>query len=397
MMHAKHLCQMPQVTKGDESSLRQLINHVSSHMNALQALSLNVPVQDLMLNHWMLATLDPETQQEWELITALRADTPTTAELVTLLESRCRALELLQTTQSLKVVPTSLHSSQSTGKKVSKSFSNVATQLHCSLCNGSHRLLKCDKFLKMQGRQCLKHTKQSGLCFNCLQPFTRNHTCSKQVCRQCHKRHHTLLHIDRQLQSNNDKGSAISSPPADARGSSTADVSTYCSFKGKTRNHILLVTAIVEVQNKFGQYVPCRALLDSASQSHFITERFVQRLRLPRTQTHASIQGISSVNTETHHSVSLHLMSRHTDWHTTLNCAILSHITGTTPSTKLDRSTWKIPKDIKLADEEFDQTGGIDLLIGADLFYEMLRSGRRTHPGNYPVLQETVLGWTLSG
>jgi len=63
----------------------------------------------------------------------------------------------------------------------------------------------------------------------------------------------------------------------------------------------------------------------------------------------------------------------------------------------LDISTWKIPKGIKLADEQFDQPGSIDLLIGADLFYEMLRSGRRTRPDNYPVLQETVLGWTLSG
>jgi len=112
MMHAKHLCEMPQVRKGDALSLRQLINHVSSHMNALQALHLNVPVQDLMLNHLMLATLDPETQREWELITASRADTPATAELVTFLESRCRALELLQTTQSLKVVPNISRSSQ---------------------------------------------------------------------------------------------------------------------------------------------------------------------------------------------------------------------------------------------------------------------------------------------
>ena len=56
MMHAKHLCQLPPVKKGDASSLRQLINHVSSHMNALQALSLNVLVQDLMINHLMLAT-----------------------------------------------------------------------------------------------------------------------------------------------------------------------------------------------------------------------------------------------------------------------------------------------------------------------------------------------------
>jgi diphosphomevalonate decarboxylase len=104
MMHAKHLCQIPHVKKGDASSLRQVINHASSHMNALQALSLNVPVQDLMLNHLLLASLDGETQREWELITSPRADTPTTAELITFLESTCRALELLQTTQSPRSV-----------------------------------------------------------------------------------------------------------------------------------------------------------------------------------------------------------------------------------------------------------------------------------------------------
>jgi len=113
MMHAKHLCQMPQAKKGDASSLRQLINHVSSHMNALQALSLNVSVQDLMLNHLMLATLDTETQREWELHTASRADTPTIAELITFLESRCRALELLQNTQSLNIATANPRSTRS--------------------------------------------------------------------------------------------------------------------------------------------------------------------------------------------------------------------------------------------------------------------------------------------
>jgi len=50
-----------------------------------------------------------------------------------------------------------------------------------------------------------------------------------------------------------------------------------------------------------------------------------------------------------------------------------------------------------LADEQFDQPGDIDLIIGADLFYYMLRSDRRTLPGNYLVLQETVLAWTPCG
>jgi len=96
MMHAKHLCHLPQAKGGDASSIRQLINHVSIHMKALQALSLKVSFQDLMLNHLMLATLDPETQREWELNTASRTDIPSTTELMTLPESRCRALELLQ-------------------------------------------------------------------------------------------------------------------------------------------------------------------------------------------------------------------------------------------------------------------------------------------------------------
>jgi len=36
MMHAKHLCQTPQVRKGDESTLRQFVNHVSSDKKALK-------------------------------------------------------------------------------------------------------------------------------------------------------------------------------------------------------------------------------------------------------------------------------------------------------------------------------------------------------------------------
>jgi len=50
-----------------------------------------------------------------------------------------------------------------------------------------------------------------------------------------------------------------------------------------------------------------------------------------------------------------------------------------------------------LSDEQFDQPGSIDLHIGADLFYDIPQSGRRTRLGNFPVLQETVLGWTIYG
>jgi hypothetical protein len=110
------------------------------------------------------------------------------------------------------------------------------------------------------------------------------------------------------------------------------------------------------------------------------------------THTHTSIQVISNVKTATHYSFSLHLRSRHTAWHTTLDCAILPIITGMTPVTKLDIISSKIQKVIKLADKQFNEAGGIHLLLGTDFFYEISRPGICTHPGNYPILQETVLG-----
>jgi len=74
-------------------------------------------------------------------------------------------------------------------------------------------------------------------------------------------------------------------PSVNQRNSTPAEANTYCSLKSKPVNHVLLATAIVEVRNKYNQYVPCRVLLDSASQLNFISEKCVQRLRLPRTQT----------------------------------------------------------------------------------------------------------------
>jgi hypothetical protein len=294
-------------------------------------------MQDLMQIHWMLAKLDADTQREWELIIASRQDMPTTEELITFLGSRCKALELLQNTQSVKASTAPARNSQPSSSKVSKpAYTNVATQVQCPLCNGPHRLFRCDKFSKLQPRQRLNQARQLRLCFNCLQVYSKNHTCSQQTCRQCHQHHHTLLHID--SQANYDRRSTTNTnPSADAETTSATEGNTYCSLKGKPRNHILLATDTVEIKNKAGQYVPCRALLESASQSRFITERCAQRLKLTRTQTHASIQGISNVHTSPHHSVSIHSRSRHSDWHTTLDCAILNNITGTTPPTKLEQ------------------------------------------------------------
>jgi hypothetical protein len=72
--------------------------------------------------------------------------------------------------------------------------------------------------------------------------------------------------MDKQNQATNDNGSTTNNNlSANTKGSTMAEVNTYHTLKGKSRNHILFATAMVEVKNKSGKYVPCRALLDSGS------------------------------------------------------------------------------------------------------------------------------------
>jgi hypothetical protein len=120
--------------------MRQANNHVSSHLNALQALSLNVPIHDLMVNNLLLATMDPDAQKEFEIFASTREEPPTTSELKTFLEILCKAFELIQHTQSPSSIPVSswqstrptTSSSYKVGKR--KSYSNVATHLECTMC-----------------------------------------------------------------------------------------------------------------------------------------------------------------------------------------------------------------------------------------------------------------------
>jgi hypothetical protein len=67
------------------------------------------------------------------------------------------------------------------------------------------------------------------------------------------------------------------------------------------------------------------------------------------------------------------------------------------PSTHVNFDQWNIPGDIQLADPAFYKPGPIDLLLGSELFFEILRSEKRTRPGDYPTLQNTELGWIISG
>jgi hypothetical protein len=176
-----------------------------SNINAVESLSLNTSLQTLLLNHILLAAQDADTHRAWELNVSSQDDIPSTAHVIAFLEQRCKALELLQTRQQT-TIPASTTSKHSTPVAISKHISSsgnkvsqtartyVTSKFQCSLCKDSHLLSYCDKFIKYSPKQRMEFVRTSKLCYNCLRQYSKNHAFSSQHCKQCNKRHHTLLH-----------------------------------------------------------------------------------------------------------------------------------------------------------------------------------------------------------
>ena len=58
---------------------------------------------------------------------------------------------------------------------------------------------------------------------------------------------------------------------------------------------------------------------------------------------------------------------------------------------------WNHLSNIRLADPNFGLPGRVDILLGVDVFVEVLKHGRRIGPPGFPSAFETELGWVLAG
>lgn len=109
--------------------------------------------------------------------------------------------------------------------------------------------------------------------------------CVAQVCKICAKRHNTLLHIQR---ANNTKERIDKI----AQINSNAGLSVNHTIKDDFE--ALLSTATVLIKNGEENWQKCRALLDSGSQSNFITKHLAEKLNLQLFQTNIPVVGIGN-------------------------------------------------------------------------------------------------------
>ncbi|XP_026726618.1 uncharacterized protein LOC113493036 [Trichoplusia ni] len=76
---------------------------------------------------------------------------------------------------------------------------------------------------------------------------------------------------------------------------------------------------------------------------------------------------------------------------------VLKSVTGLLPATRVTRVEWVDLDDNELADPEYFRPNKIDILLGAEIYSQVIRDGLKKNLSGTLLAQGTALGWILSG
>ncbi|XP_063837162.1 uncharacterized protein LOC135086306 [Ostrinia nubilalis] len=162
---------------------------------------------------------------------------------------------------------------------------------------------------------------------------------------------------------------------------------------------VLLATALINTESRNGNNYMLRALLDQGSQGNFVTESAVNDLKLRKTPIHGKILGVGGdKGLVSKAKVTIKVKSRlDPNWSVTVNAYVLKSITSFLPSRKIDQLDYSEFQGIELADPEYNRPNKIDILLGAEVFSQIIQEGIRKGSNGTLLAQSTSLGWILSG
>ncbi|XP_050666789.1 uncharacterized protein LOC126966680 [Leptidea sinapis] len=337
----------------------------------------------------VIQKLDQDSHKEWETYNYKQNtdDLPSWSDLKIFLESKLRTLEL--------VTPTS-----------ENAFHVTPSVKSCLLCNQSHTLCHCKEFCRMSISERNKYVKINNLCYNCLSIGHPVKSCRLPIsCRICNKRHHSLLHENKQEEAVAHT-SVSQIQPQIPNNTHVEDgefqVSTMMTSHSNTNtkhNFALLATAMVKLCSEEGHTVVLRTLIDQGSQASFLSELAAQLLKLKRRQVRGTITGVGSTQTQVSSIVHIQIFSTFdSNFCMPTEAYVMSkQITTRLPSKSLIKNNWPHILGLQLADPTYDKPGPIDLLLGVKEYANLIKQDIIRGPPGTPCAQKTKLGWILFG
>ena len=158
-------------------------------------------------------------------------------------------------------------------------------------------------------------------------------------------------------------------------------------------------TSDISVSDRFLKFKEFAALLDQGSEISFISEKVAQLLRIPRKPTKVTITSIGAKEAETAR-ISTRAMLRslvNPQFEIKFEALVLSRLTSKLPAKEIVSIDKRLFTDLQLADPCFLVPDSIDIILGADVYGQLLREGLKTSVDSPLIAQNTALGWIVSG
>ncbi|XP_058128652.1 uncharacterized protein LOC131292908 [Anopheles ziemanni] len=396
----KALVDLQPMAAATAEELTRIVNESKRLVLGMDRLQEPVSSWDTPLSSLVRYKFDEQTLMAFELIAA-EQKTDTFKALMEFCERRIKILtnSVVHTQNRIDTRPATRgtnHDHQSTRKPTQRPYpasmscaAQTGNMLRgCVLCKADHHIARCERFAKMSLSERQQIAKVESLCFNCLGKEHQARFCKAQSrCGNCQKRHHTLVC---------NKTNPIT-PRTESSISATTYIQAPVDSQPPQEKMIWLSTAQVLICNDEGREFPARALLDQGSQSNFMSERLVQQLKLKKRRLNKPLSGIGAVSLKAETMVGATMKSRASTFVSRVNWLVLRNITANFPAQTRNTESWNIPQALILADPAFFRSERIDLLIGAELFGELLQQGQLKLAPHLPKLLESSLGWIVCG
>lgn len=420
--HLKSFFTLDSLNKESHKSLRFIVDHVSKNLRALNTLGERTDMWDTLIIYIVVQKLDNVTSIKWEEYKATLAESPSLEDFYQFLRNRADVLETVQGGSAKSAQPNNNHIKNDKfnhtkyGKfnyskehsQVKSFFSSASNNRSCFMCNQNHRLFECKMFAEMSPEAREVEITKRKLCLNCLRPGHLTQNCRLSSCRACNQKHNSLLCRKNNNQSkhepyhenkniNCDKPGPSSEGPNN-HNSATASTSVTSLTSRLDDSEVLLGTAIVEVTDDHGNTHLARAMIDCGSQRCFITENLKRKLNIKSNSSKRQVSLLNNLTSCASDSCTIKIKSRINSYTVDVNCMIIQTVSDNIPSVDLNLTELNLPNNIRLADPQFYKSNKIDILIGSDIMWNIVKGGyQKTLGKNGPTLIYSKFGWLVAG
>lgn len=379
--HISRILDMPSLGKSTVTSLRNFISEAKQHVAALKNLHEPVDRWDSILVCVLSRKLDSYTSRAYHL-ERNSSNPPSFTDFIKFLQDRALALENSDNIRD----NTSGHPPKKVqgGTRVASIATKHVKEAICFFCGKhDHKLFSCPKFLLTSVSERTDFVKSKHLCKLCLNSHAGK--CRYYFkCAQCKRNHNTLLHSETNTET-------------------TANPENVALVSGITNEQVLLPTAQVKILTLDGKELTVRALLDSGSQSSFITSNLAHKIGKKLLPSTVSIKGIGNYEHKINKSLELDIYSCAYPYKIKVNCLVVDEITPKLPQNNFDVSNLTLPDNIVLADKHYNISSEIDILLDAGVFFQTLlplHEEEQQHKFSDPAqprLVSTSFGYVLAG